>query len=81
MQSDRRKRRQGVPRLARLPLLGRLFSARDDSSRKTELVIFLKPLVVTGEAGTASTWTDEQEVWSAWDRSPDGRSDSARGGL
>ena len=34
-----------VPGLAAIPLLGNLFKNRNDSSQKTELVIFLKPTV------------------------------------
>lgn len=34
-----------VPGLASLPVLGELFKSRDDSWRKTELVIFLRPTV------------------------------------
>ena len=71
MQSDRRGRRQGVPRLSRLPLLGRLFSARDESHRKTELVIFLKPVVVSGTEGSVSAMAGEQEIHSLWEERPD----------
>jgi MSHA biogenesis protein MshL len=35
-----------VPFLARIPLLGQLFQNRDDTTTKTELVIFIRPLVV-----------------------------------
>lgn len=35
-----------VPFLARIPLLGNLFQNRDDKTTKTELVIFLRPVVV-----------------------------------
>ncbi len=35
-----------VPFLARIPLLGQLFQNRDDTTRKTELVIFLRPVVI-----------------------------------
>ena len=35
-----------VPFLARIPLLGNLFQNRDDTTSKTELVIFLRPLVI-----------------------------------
>ncbi|MDR0480304.1 MAG: type II and III secretion system protein, partial [Gallionellaceae bacterium] len=39
-----------VPGLAAIPLLGNLFKNRNDSSQKTELVIFLKPTVEPEEA-------------------------------
>lgn len=35
-----------VPFLARIPLLGNLFQNRDDTTAKTELVIFLRPVVI-----------------------------------
>ena len=35
-----------VPILARIPLLGNLFKQRDDKTEKTELVIFLRPVVI-----------------------------------
>jgi len=35
-----------VPFLARIPLLGNLFQNRDDTTTKTELVIFLRPVVI-----------------------------------
>lgn len=35
-----------VPFLGRIPLLGNLFQNRDDTTSKTELVIFLRPLVI-----------------------------------
>ncbi len=35
-----------VPGIARVPLLGELFTQRDDQVKKTELVIFLRPTVV-----------------------------------
>lgn len=35
-----------VPGLSRLPVLGNLFTHKNDTSEKTELVIFLRPLVI-----------------------------------
>jgi general secretion pathway protein D len=35
-----------VPWIARIPLLGQLFQNRDDKTRKSELVIFLRPIVI-----------------------------------
>jgi general secretion pathway protein D len=35
-----------VPFLARIPLIGNLFQNRDDTTSKTELVIFLRPVVI-----------------------------------
>jgi MSHA biogenesis protein MshL len=38
--------RQGVPGLSRVPLLGDVFSYRNDKVGKIELVVFLRPIVV-----------------------------------
>ena len=46
MQDDARNSTSGVPVASRLPLLGSLFAERSDSVKKTELVIFLRPLVI-----------------------------------
>lgn len=40
------KSTDGVPGLSQLPVLGNIFSNRDDKTTKTELVIFLRPAVV-----------------------------------
>lgn len=39
----------GLPLLSRLPILGPLFSSRDYKEKRTELVIFVKPEVMTRE--------------------------------
>lgn len=46
MQNKIEKNTKGIPFLSSLPLLGNLFSYRNDRFSKTELVIFLRPLVV-----------------------------------
>lgn len=48
MQNKVDKNKGGVPFLSSLPLVGNLFSYRDDSFTKTELVIFLRPNVISG---------------------------------
>lgn len=40
------KKSSEVPLLARIPLLGELFRNRDETTTKTELVIFLRPVVI-----------------------------------
>lgn len=59
MQNKVDKNKSGVPLLSALPVIGNLFSYRDDGFTKTELVIFLRPTVVRSagvgfDAGTAS---------------------------
>ncbi len=46
MQNKVNKNSAGVPVLSSLPLVGNLFSYRDDEFTKTELVIFLRPTVI-----------------------------------
>lgn len=46
MQDTIDQRNDGVPTLSRLPLIGDLFSFRNDTYSKTELVIFLRPVVI-----------------------------------
>ena len=36
----------GIPGLSRLPFIGNLFSYRDDTADKTELVIFIRPAII-----------------------------------
>lgn len=52
MRDETSQRRLGAPGASRIPLLGNLFGSRRDVSRKTELVILLRPIVV-----------DSDEVW------------------
>jgi MSHA biogenesis protein MshL len=46
MEDSINKNTSEVPLLARIPLLGNLFQNRDDTTSKTELVIFLRPVVI-----------------------------------
>ncbi len=46
MQDDSERNTSGVPVLSKLPVVGDLFSYRDDQYNKTELVIFLRPVVI-----------------------------------
>ena len=46
MQDSVQKQRDGIPVLSRVPAIGDAFSFRDDTNAKTELVIFLRPIVV-----------------------------------
>lgn len=49
-----------VPWLSGIPILGALFTQRDDSVRKTELVIFLRPVIVK-EASVAGDYRNFRE--------------------
>ena len=46
MQNKDDKKKTGVPWLSTLPWVGNLFNYKDDNLIKTELVIFLKPVVI-----------------------------------
>ena len=46
MQDSVDNARDGLPGLGSLPLVGNLFSSRNENSTKTELVIFMRPVVV-----------------------------------
>lgn len=46
MQDDVDYRTDGVPGLSAIPGIGEFFKFRNDTSRKTELVIFLRPVVI-----------------------------------
>jgi len=47
----------GIPVISNVPLLGRLFKQERDVTVKSELVIMLKPVVVSSD-----TWLDEEEM-------------------
>lgn len=47
MQDEIQRNSDKVPGLSNLPGLGKLFAGRDDANTKTELVIFLRPTVIT----------------------------------
>jgi MSHA biogenesis protein MshL len=47
MQDEIQRNSDNVPGLSKIPGLGKLFTGRDDSNKKTELVIFLRPTVIS----------------------------------
>ena len=57
MQDSVDNAKDGVPGLSRLPLIGDLFSYRNETSTKTELVIFMRPIVVK-DAGINGDYKD-----------------------
>jgi MSHA biogenesis protein MshL len=46
MEDQMKKLTDEVPFLARIPMIGNLFQNRNDTTNKTELVIFLRPVVI-----------------------------------
>ena len=57
MQNEEVKTRDGVPGLSRIPKIGGLFSYTKDDLVKTELVIFLRPTIVTNGMSPEGTPT------------------------
>lgn len=51
-------RREGIPFLQRIPLLGALLSNRDNDNHVTEIIIFITPYIITGE--TMMMWDKEK---------------------
>ena len=47
IQDTHDNQRQGVPGLSDLPWVGDLFAYRDDTVKKSELIIFIRPIIVT----------------------------------
>jgi general secretion pathway protein D len=61
MQDSRNNSSDEVPGLNRLPMFGNLFKFRDEGSKKTELVIFLRPTVLQ-DAGSDSDFSQFQST-------------------
>jgi general secretion pathway protein D len=61
-----RKNISGIPGLANLPLLGRLFSAHTDDQSKTEIVLSITPHIIRSRTPQLA---HEAEVWIG----PEGR--------
>jgi len=50
MQNTAKQGTEGIPVVSKLPMVGDLFSSRDDQHKKSELVIFLRPVVIKDAA-------------------------------
>lgn len=55
MQNELVKSEDGIPGLSKIPKIGGLFSYNSDELVKTELVIFLRPTIVSGAESPAGT--------------------------
>ena len=62
MQDDILTNTDKVPGLSKIPLIGKIFSGENDASRKTELVIFLRPTVIAN----ASLESDELATYKQY---------------
>lgn len=54
-----KKDTEGIPGLSRIPVLGRLFREDIKSKERSELIIFIQPVVVNGEAAMRRASQDE----------------------
>lgn len=52
MKDERRNDNAGVPWVGRIPIISAFFGSRANLNKKTELIIFLTPKIVTGETPT-----------------------------
>jgi len=81
MEDQVSKQTNETPWLASIPLLGNLFKNRDDATRKTELVIFLRPVVIK-EADVNGDYSEFRDTLPGKDffkESANGKKESAIG--
>ena len=62
MQDDIKRSTDKVPGLSNIPGVGKLFTGKNDSNKKTELVIFLRPTVISN----ASLESDELQSYKQY---------------
>jgi MSHA biogenesis protein MshL len=62
MQDEIQRNSDSVPGLSKVPGVGNIFKGRDDSNKKTELVIFLRPTVIPN----ASLESDELQSYKQY---------------
>ena len=62
MQDEIKKNTDKVPGLAKIPVVGNIFTGRNDTTKKTELVIFLRPTVIPN----ASLESDELQSYKQY---------------
>jgi general secretion pathway protein D len=63
IRSDRSKSKSGVPFLQDIPILGTLFTSRQDNKNRQELIVMMRPTVLkTPEIAAANTIREEQRL-------------------
>jgi general secretion pathway protein D len=63
VRSDKSKARSGVPLLMDIPLLGNLFTSRNDSKNRQETIVMIRPTVLkTPEIAAAQAIKEEQRL-------------------
>lgn len=66
IQNAARDTKHGVPWFSQIPYLGRLFAHSAMTSRRTELVILLRPMVVTDEVWRTELRTTSERIEDIW---------------
>jgi type II secretory pathway component GspD/PulD (secretin) len=59
MKEENTDDKNGLPKLSRMPLLGHLFSNRTKEHKRTELVIFITPTIISGAGSTSGQGQNE----------------------
>jgi len=54
IKEEKIKKVDGVPLISKIPVLGKLFSSSNYYTKKTELVIFIMPRIVSGDVDVPS---------------------------
>ena len=63
IEADKSQSKSGVPFLQNIPLLGNLFSSRNDSKTRKELIVLMRPTVLgTPELAAKNTLKEEQRL-------------------
>ena len=72
---EKRDEEDRVPRLSKLPIIGRLFSSKTKTLRQTELIVFITPHIITGEHPITKEPGDSNVVFEVNEKSDDFLSD------
>ena len=62
MQDEVIRNTDAVPGISNIPVIGKAFKGKNDATQKTELVIFLRPTVIT----SASLESDELQSYKQY---------------
>jgi general secretion pathway protein D len=62
IQEQKSKVSKGVPILSSIPLLGSLFKSQDDTTQRTELMVFLTPRILTSDTDVDTVTTGTRKL-------------------
>lgn len=79
MRETTQRNRSGVPYLSGLPGVGNLFRSTANASKKSELVILIKPTIVQGDAGAQKDLEEIRNRIKSYDRADRPNSESMWG--